>query len=68
MYNLTAEEEALARQLYFKLGYDEYSTMETYLRSGQSNKDVKEYGPSKNASGGKVHRGRQASGSSEKTG
>jgi hypothetical protein len=72
MYNLTKEEEALARTLFFDLGYDNYSTMETYLRSNQSNKDVKEYMPLRKgpkvakASGGKVHRGRSANGSAEK--
>ena len=70
-YNLSPSEEALARELYFDLGYDNYSTLETYLRSGQSNKDVKEYGPvrkkkakggkvKKKKSVGKVHRGRRA--------
>ena len=72
MYNLTKEEEALARTLFFDLGYDNYSTMETYLRSNQSNKDVKEYMPLRKgpkrlkASGGRVHRGRPANGSAEK--
>ncbi len=70
-YNLSPEEESLARELFFDLGYDNYSTLETYLRSGQSNRDVKEYGPvrKKKAKGGKVkkkksadkvHRGRRA--------
>ena len=40
-YNLSPDEESLARELFFDLGYDNYSTLETYLRSGQSNKDVK---------------------------
>ena len=71
-YNLTKAEEALARTLFFDLGRDDYTTLETYLRSGQSNKDVEEYGPArkKKAKGGKVkkkksvgkaHRGRKAS-------
>ena len=74
MYNLTKEEEALARELYFDLGYDDFSTLETYLRSKQSNKDVKEYMPLRKgpkrvkASGGRVHRGRPANGSAEKAG
>ena len=70
-YNLSPEEESLARELYFDLGYDDFSTLETYLRSSQSNKDVKEYGPvrkkkakggkvKKKKSAGKVHRGRRA--------
>ena len=69
-YNLSPEEVALARELYFDLGYDDFSTLETYLRSGQSNKDVKEYGPvrKKKAKGGKVCRGRKAAGSVEKAG
>ena len=74
MYNLTKEEEALARELYFDLGYDDFLTLETYLRSNQSNKDVKEYMPLRKgpkrvkASGGRVHRGRPANGSAEKAG
>ena len=69
-YNLSPEEESLARELYFDLGYDDFSTLETYLRSGQSNKDVKEYGPvrKKKAKGGKVCRGRKAAGSAKKAG
>tara|TARA_R100000995_G_scaffold33711_1_gene15217 strand:+ start:103 stop:312 length:210 start_codon:yes stop_codon:yes gene_type:complete len=61
-YNLSPEEESLARELYFDLGYDDFSTLETYLRGSQSNRDVKEYGPvrKKKAKGGKVHRGRKA--------
>tara|TARA_R100001510_G_C7545790_1_gene131495 strand:+ start:460 stop:678 length:219 start_codon:yes stop_codon:yes gene_type:complete len=67
-YNLSPTEEALARELYFDLGYDDFSTMETYLRSNQSNRDVEDYGPvrKKKAKGGKVHRGRPANGSAEK--
>ena len=70
-YNLSPSEEALARELYFDLGYDNYSTLETYLRSNQSNRDVEDYGPvrkkkakggkvKKKKSVGKVHRGRKA--------
>tara|TARA_A100001515_G_scaffold97612_2_gene78522 strand:+ start:878 stop:1114 length:237 start_codon:yes stop_codon:yes gene_type:complete len=70
-YNLSPSEEALARELYFDLGYDNYSTLETYLRSNQSNRDVENYGPvrkkkakggkvKKKKSVGKVHRGRKA--------
>jgi hypothetical protein len=67
-YNLTKAEEALARTLFFDLGRDNYTTLETYLRSGQSNKDVEEYGPVRKQMkhGGKACRGRKASGSSEK--
>ena len=66
-YNLTKAEEALARTLFFDLGRDNYTTLETYLRSSQSNKDVEDYGPvQKNAKGGKVCRGRKAAGSAEK--
>ena len=67
-YGLSKAEEALARTLFFDLGRDNYTTLETYLRSGQSNKDVDEYGPvRKKAKGGKVCRGRKAAGSAEKT-
>ena len=70
-YNLSPSEEALARELYFDLGCDNYSTLETYLRSNQSNRDVENYGPvrkkkakggkvKKKKSVGKVHRGRKA--------
>ena len=67
-YNLTKAEEALARTLFFDLGRDNYTTLETYLRSNQSNKDVEDYGPARKPlkHGGKVCRGRKASGSAEK--
>jgi hypothetical protein len=66
-YGLSKTEEALARELFFDLGRDDYTTLETYLRSGQSNRDVEEYGPVRNkAKGGKVCRGRKAAGSAEK--
>ena len=67
-YNLTKAEEALARTLFFDLGRDNYSTLETYLRSNQSNRDVEDYGPARKPlkHGGKACRGRKANGSAEK--
>ena len=67
-YNLSPDEESLARELFFDLGYDDFSTLETYLRSNQSNRDVEEYGPARKPlkHGGKAGRGRKATGSAEK--
>ena len=67
-YGLSKAEEALARELFFDLGRDNYMALEQYLRSGDSNRDVDNYRERlKKASGGKVCRGRKAAGSAEKT-
>ena len=65
-YNLSSDEEKLARSLFFDLGRDETMALEEYLRSPTSNSDVRRYRERLELKhGGKACRGRKAAGSAE---